>query len=392
MIDTFFASGALNAPWGFVAALIIGILFGVVLESVGFGNAKRLNGVFYLRDMVVFKFMLPAMTTAVIGYTILWEWGFLVTENTYLMPTVYGAYIVGGILFGVGFAVSGWCPGTAVVGFFTGKYDAGIFIIGVIVGSILFNELFPVIEPLYGFGDVGVQYIWASLGISRGVAVIALSMLTIATLFVCEWIDRRDETLPFPGDLRTFGKNLWSVGRASMKSSRVFSILVWALIALPFATLVVTGNDSAEQQLLAKIADAEDHIEPEALARRLIEHDDALTVVDVRPRQEYEQFHLKGARNIALSDLHRALRRYKNRGDIVLYSNGMTHPAQARDSLQRSGFDNAYMLTDGLNGFIDRCLTPVSLRGEPVPASYAEEINAWRAFFLEGQFPHPTSL
>ena len=131
MIDTFFASGALNEAWGATAALVIGVLFGVILEKVGFGNAKRLNGVFYLRDMVVLKFMLPAMTAAVLGYTILWEWGFLVTENTYLMPTVYGAYIVGGLLFGVGFALSGWCPGTAVVGFFTGKYDAGIFLVGV---------------------------------------------------------------------------------------------------------------------------------------------------------------------------------------------------------------------------------------------------------------------
>jgi rhodanese-related sulfurtransferase len=177
-----------------------------------------------------------------------------------------------------------------------------------------------------------------------------------------------------------------------MRESRVFSILFWALIIAPFAMLIVTGDDSVEQQLLTRVADAEDHIEPEALARRLIDEDDSLTLVDVRPKPEYERFHLKGARNIALPDLHRALRRYKNQGDIVLYSNGMTHPAQARDSLQRSGFDNAYLLTDGLDGFIERCLTPVSLRGEPVPAPYAEEINAWRAFFLEAEFSHPIAL
>jgi hypothetical protein len=69
MIETFFASGNLNAPSGFVVALVIGVIFGIILEMVGFGNAKRLNGVFYLRDMVVFKFMFPAMTTAALGYT-----------------------------------------------------------------------------------------------------------------------------------------------------------------------------------------------------------------------------------------------------------------------------------------------------------------------------------
>jgi thiosulfate/3-mercaptopyruvate sulfurtransferase len=66
---------------------------------------------------------------------------------------------------------------------------------------------------------------------------------------------------------------------------------------------------------------------------------------------------------------------------IVLYSNGMTHPAQARDSLQRQGFENAYMLTDGLNGFRDRCLKPVSLRREPLTVSDTARVNAWRAFF-----------
>ncbi|MBL6995541.1 sulfurtransferase, partial [Desulfobacula sp.] len=71
-----------------------------------------------------------------------------------------------------------------------------------------------------------------------------------------------------------------------------------------------------------------------------------------------------------------------NLGMIVLYSNGMTHPAQARDVLFRMGFSNAYLLTDGLDGFINQCLRPVSLRPEPVPESNAREINQWRQFFL----------
>jgi thiosulfate/3-mercaptopyruvate sulfurtransferase len=106
-----------------------------------------------------------------------------------------------------------------------------------------------------------------------------------------------------------------------------------------------------------------------------------LVVVDVRPATEFDAFHIRGALNVPLSRLAEALLPYKNRGLIVLYSNGMTHPAQARDSLQRQGFGNVYMLTDGLQGFRDRCLKPVSLRPEPLTATAAARVNAWRAFF-----------
>jgi thiosulfate/3-mercaptopyruvate sulfurtransferase len=60
----------------------------------------------------------------------------------------------------------------------------------------------------------------------------------------------------------------------------------------------------------------------------------------------------------------------------------MTHPAQGVDALRSLGFQNVYLLTDGLRGFIETCLKPVSLRTEPVTAEMAARINAWRAFFL----------
>ena len=85
---------------------------------------------------------------------------------------------------------------------------------------------------------------------------------------------------------------------------------------------------------------------------------------------------------IPLADLLQALTPYRNQGLIVLYSNGMTHPAQARDSLFRLGFRNVYLLTDGLAGFIETCLKPPSLRPEPVPAETAQAIRAWRSHFL----------
>ena len=142
-----------------------------------------------------------------------------------------------------------------------------------------------------------------------------------------------------------------------------------------------------EAQLLEAVEMAQDHIEPEELADRMLRQEPDLIVVDIRPVVEYLDYHLSNALNIQMKDLHQSLIPYKNIGTIVLYSNGMTHPVQARDSLYRTGYTNAYILTDGLNGFIERCLTPVSLREEILPTETTNRIRGWRAFFLGSATP-----
>jgi len=134
--------------------------------------------------------------------------------------------------------------------------------------------------------------------------------------------------------------------------------------------------------MLAEIEAAKDHMEPEELADRLIQGDAGLVLVDIRPAEEYAEFHIRGAVNMAMADLPEALAGRENKGIIVLYSNGMTHPAQARDALFRLGYTNVYMLTDGLVGFVDGILKPASLRMEPLPAEQTARINSWRQYFL----------
>jgi 3-mercaptopyruvate sulfurtransferase SseA len=142
------------------------------------------------------------------------------------------------------------------------------------------------------------------------------------------------------------------------------------------------GATTREMDLLAAVDQARDHIEPMELADRLLGGETRLLLVDVRPETEFQAFHIRGAVNLSLSDLPRALTPYRNQGWIVLYSNGMTHPAQARDALARIGFTNVYILTDGLEGFIRTCLKPASLRSEPLSPEMTDKIRAWQSFFL----------
>ena len=376
MINTMYQLDTLDSARAFVAALLIGAAFGFFLERAGFGSSRKLSGVFYFKDMTVIKVMFTAVITAALGLSVCVILGIVSIDGIYLMPTVYGAYIVGGLIFGVGFVMGGWCPGTAATGMASGKIDALIFLVGAILGSAVFNETFGLVKPLYESGQRGVVFIYDTLGMSRETFSVILCIAAVVMFWGCEWIEKRKTDQPI------------------LQNSTILKTLSIAVLSMGFILVAVkpglslnqqattTGTIFNESQLLEAVENAQDHVEPEELADRMLRHEPGLIVVDIRPVTEYMDYHLPNALNIQMKDLHQALVQYKNAGTIVLYSNGMTHPVQARDSLYRSGYRNVYILTDGLNGFIEKCLTPVSLRDEILPKETTDKIRAWRAFFL----------
>lgn len=377
MINTFYGLDKLGSPQAFFAALLLGIGFGFALERAGFGSSRRLAGVFYLTDMAVVKVMFTALVTAMLGLSILLALGWIELNQIFLMPTVYGAQAVGGLLFGVGFAVGAWCPGTAAAGVASGRLDALVFLASAVGGSILFNEIFPLVAGLYSAGNRGVQMVYETLGMPRDIFVMLFTLAAVAAFWLVEWVEKaRTGKSAYLGSpfLKAFSVALVAVASALF-------ILRPVAVAEPGAPPSASGPDRGEVRLMAAIEGALDHVEPEELADRLMAGETGLMLVDVRPPEEFNAFHIRGAINIPLAELAGALAPHRNRGMIVLYSNGMTHPAQACDSLRRQGFGNVYILTDGLAGFRERCLKPVSLRNEPLSQAVADRVNAWRAFF-----------
>ena len=191
MIKTFFGSGTLESTGAFLAALIIGVLFGVALERAGFGSSRKLTGVFYFEDMAVLKVMFSALITAMLGLAYFRAAGLIGPDELYFMPTVYGAQILGGLIFGVGFVMGGWCPGTAAVGLASGKLDALVFLGGAVLGSIGFNELFPLVQPLYTWGNQGVVFIYQTLDLSLGTFALIFTLVAVACFWGAEALERR---------------------------------------------------------------------------------------------------------------------------------------------------------------------------------------------------------
>lgn len=121
-------------------ALVIGLGFGFFLEKAGFGSTRKLAAVFYFYDMAVVKVMFTAIVTAMAGLFILTSAGALDFAELYIEPTNYPAAIIGGLVFGVGFIVGGYCPGTSVAAAATGKIDGWAFIAGIFIGSYAYAE------------------------------------------------------------------------------------------------------------------------------------------------------------------------------------------------------------------------------------------------------------
>ena len=381
MISTFFGMDALSSSAAMAAAFVIGLAFGFSLEQAGFGSSRRLAGMFYFRDMAVLKVMFTAVLVAMLGLQYAGGLGLIKEEQLFFMPTIYGAQIVGGLIFGAGFVMGAWCPGTAAVGVASGRLDALVFLAGAGIGSVFFNELFGVFKGLYTWGDRGVRFAWQDLGLSAAGFGFLLVAAALVLFWGAEYLEKR----------RTVGGAYW---RSPFLRSFSTVMILLGLGLMAMEGRVVgdrpAGLPVSTSAMLAEIESAKDHIEPEEMADRLMRGEPGLLVVDIRPAEEYADFHIRGAVNIPMADLPEVLSGSKNKGIIVLYSNGMTHPAQARDALFRLGFTNVYMLTDGLVGFVDRILKPASLRAEPLSAEQTARINSWRQYFTGAEKPQPS--
>ncbi|MFO8174222.1 MAG: YeeE/YedE thiosulfate transporter family protein [Longimicrobiales bacterium] len=160
-----------------LTGLFFGFLFGFVLERAGFGNARKLAGQFYLHDMTVFKVMFTAILVAMVGLFSLSAMGLADLSMMWVNPTFLPAQAVGGFLLGVGFIMSGLCPGTSVVSMVSGRIDAWVTFAGIVVGIAVFTltvDWVPGLLSLYRMGSGEVSLLHEVLGVPALVLILAL--------------------------------------------------------------------------------------------------------------------------------------------------------------------------------------------------------------------------
>ena len=165
---------------GLVLALLIGVAFGASLEQAGLGNARKLAGQFYLTDFTGRKVMLSAIRTAMLGVFWLGRFGLLDPAALYVPETFLWPQLVGGLIFGLGFALAGLCPGTACVSAGSGRLDGLAAVAGIFAGLLSAGLAFPAFASFYASGGRGVFTLPALTGLPQGVVVLLIVLGALA--------------------------------------------------------------------------------------------------------------------------------------------------------------------------------------------------------------------
>ena len=135
--------------------LLLGFLFGFLLQKGGVCDYEIILRQLLLEDFTIIKVILTAIVAGMLGVNAMREVGWVVLHKK---EGSLGATVPGPLLFGVGFALLGYCPGTSVAAVGHGGLDAmvgGVF--GIMIGSALYAAVFPAIQKhllhLGYFGD-----------------------------------------------------------------------------------------------------------------------------------------------------------------------------------------------------------------------------------------------
>ena len=213
---------------GYLVGTLVGVAFGFTLERGGFGSARILTAQFYLTNMRVLKVMFTAVATCAAGMALLAATGLLDLSLVTIPETFLGPQIVGGFLFGIGFIVSGYCPGTGVVAMASGNVDALLTIGGMMGGTLLFGAFYGPIEKFYLSGAMGVVTLPGVLGVPPAVVAAGVVAMAIGAFVGAEKVEaifckKTGDPLP-PSSAKTRNAVFAGLG-ATVAVSLVFAFL-----------------------------------------------------------------------------------------------------------------------------------------------------------------------
>ena len=172
-------------------ALALGFGFGFALERAGFGSARKLTAVFYFYDMAVVKVMFTAIVTAMTGLFVLSAAGVLDLAELYVEPTAIAAQALGGLVFGAGFIVGGYCPGTSIAAVATGRTDGLAFALGMLAGVLAYAELTPGIDEWIKASTQGEMTLPSVTGLSMGWFALAFAAFLVFAGWGMSRLERR---------------------------------------------------------------------------------------------------------------------------------------------------------------------------------------------------------
>jgi uncharacterized protein len=170
-----------------LAGLATGVVFGLLLQRGGVTRYEVIVGQFLLKDFTVLKMMLTAIVTGAVGIWGMIQLGIMTPDGLHIKATALLANGLGGVIFGVGMAVLGYCPGTGVAALGDGSRHAWPGLLGMIFGAGLYAETYPYLQnTVLKVGDLGKVTFADVTGLSPWWFVLGLAVISAVVFYLLE--------------------------------------------------------------------------------------------------------------------------------------------------------------------------------------------------------------
>lgn len=172
-----------------VITLILGFLFGAALQYAKLNQYNTISGMATLNNLAVAKAIAVAIGVGAILINI--EIG-LGLAGYHAKPLIFGGIALGGIIFGIGMAILGYCPGTLAISLGQGSVDALFGIIGGLLGGLVYTLVLPSIQGILG-PNLGVITLHSLTGENPVLFYILLVLLGATFIGAAFWVHQLDK-------------------------------------------------------------------------------------------------------------------------------------------------------------------------------------------------------
>jgi len=132
---------------------LIGALFGALLFLGGLADPDKIIGTLRLKDFHALKTIAVFVLVSILGTWILESTG---AANLSIKATTLLTVLIGGALLGIGFGLTGYCPGTGLACAIGGRVDAAVAVLGMLAGALVYIFIYPgIVEALNKVGNYG---------------------------------------------------------------------------------------------------------------------------------------------------------------------------------------------------------------------------------------------
>lgn len=158
--------------------LVVGFLFGYILTRTGITKYPRVMGMLLLKDFKILKFMLTAVISSMILFHLFGDLGLLkvVPKN------LDWGKLVGGLIFGTGMGILGYCPGTMAARIGEGKKEAILALFGMVLGILIYALTIKPVKAAFLSSEINGD-IFVQLGVNKWIVIIPVALLFSAIIY-----------------------------------------------------------------------------------------------------------------------------------------------------------------------------------------------------------------